>query len=69
VVPEIALAALNFSTSATAVGAHAWPIAVYTAIFGLGLTFTAGLTIFQGLGRRLKAPRIQEVVEAPATGS
>jgi hypothetical protein len=69
VVPELALAAVNFSTSYTAVGAHAWPIAVYTAIFGLGLAFTAGLTIYQGLGRRLKAPRAQEAFEATAAGS
>ena len=69
VIPEIALAALNFHTSQTAVNAHAWPIAVYTAIFGLGLTFTAGWTIFQALGRRLKAPHPQELFEPTAAGS
>jgi cellulose synthase/poly-beta-1,6-N-acetylglucosamine synthase-like glycosyltransferase len=69
VVPELALAVLNFNTSHTAVGAHAWPIAVYTAIFGLGLTFTGGLTIYQGLGRRLKAPRAREALEATPAGT
>jgi hypothetical protein len=69
VVPELALAALNFNTSHTAIGAEAWPIAVYTAIFGLGLTFTAGLTIYQGLDRRLKAPRTREAFEATPAGS
>ena len=69
VVPEIALAMLNFNTSHTAIQAQAWPIAVYTAIFGLGLLFTAGLTISQGLGRRLKAPRHHEALEATPAGS
>jgi hypothetical protein len=69
VILEVGLAAINFHTSYTAVGAHAWPIAVYTAVFGLGLVFTAGLTIYQGLGRRLRAPRAQEAFEATAAGS
>ena len=69
VLPELALAALNFNTSIMAVGAHAWPIAVYTAIFGGGLTFTAGLTTFQGLGRWLNTRRAPELFEATAAGS
>jgi cellulose synthase/poly-beta-1,6-N-acetylglucosamine synthase-like glycosyltransferase len=68
VIPEIALALFNFNTSRTAVDAHAWPIAVYTAIFGLGLAFTAGSTIFQAAGRRLKAPSL-EVFEPATAGS
>jgi len=68
VIPEIALALFNFNTSRAAVDAHAWPIAVYTAIFGLGLAFTAGSTIFQAVGRRLKAPSI-ELFEPATAGS
>ena len=69
VIPELALSALNFHTSQTAINAHAWPIAVYTAIFGLGLAFTAGLTIFQALGRRFKTPLTQDLFEPAAAGS
>ena len=69
VVPEIALALFNFHTSQTAVHAHAWPIAVYTAMFGLGLAFTAGSTIFQALSRRFKAPSVDVFEPAAAASS
>jgi cellulose synthase/poly-beta-1,6-N-acetylglucosamine synthase-like glycosyltransferase len=68
VIPEIALALFNFHTSQTAVHAQAWPIAVYTAMFGLGLAFTAFSTIFQAVGRRLKAPSL-EVFEPSTVAS
>ena len=69
VVPELGLAALNFNTSHTAIEAQAWPIAFYTMIFGLGLTFTAGLTILQAVERRLKAPPSLDLREAAASGT
>ncbi len=51
---EMALAALNFSTSYFAIRVGAWPIAVYSLIFGFGLSFTAGSTLTQALLRRLR---------------
>jgi hypothetical protein len=55
VVAEIGLAAFNFHTSYMALQVNAWPIGFYTAIFGLGLAFTAACTIVQGLSRRLRS--------------
>jgi cellulose synthase/poly-beta-1,6-N-acetylglucosamine synthase-like glycosyltransferase len=60
VIAEIGLALFNLRTSLMALQVHAWSIALYTAIFGLGLCFTSGCTIAQGLTRRLKTPVLHE---------
>jgi hypothetical protein len=45
-----------------AISAHAWAIAGYSGMFGIGLAFTAGCTIFQGVSRRLIASRPLEAL-------
>jgi hypothetical protein len=69
VVAEIGLAAVNFHTAYMALNAGAWPIAVYASIFGLGLGFTAGCTITQGLRRKLGPAARDALGAAPAPTS
>ena len=47
VVAEVALAVFNALTCITAIGQGSWAIAVYTAIFTLGLTSAVALTVGQ----------------------
>jgi hypothetical protein len=69
VVAELAVAALNFYTSYSAIGHSAWPIALYSAVFGFGLLLTAGSTISQGVRRRLRVRVPAERAVASATVS
>jgi cellulose synthase/poly-beta-1,6-N-acetylglucosamine synthase-like glycosyltransferase len=64
---ELGLSCFNFHTTYIAVRSEAWAIAFYTAVFGAGLAFTAGCTIFQGLSRRFMAGRRQALGVDPAS--
>jgi cellulose synthase/poly-beta-1,6-N-acetylglucosamine synthase-like glycosyltransferase len=57
VVAELLLAAFTLGTSYYATVQHAWAVAIYTAVFGSGLLFTAGCTLAQGMGRWLRTHR------------
>ena len=63
VVAEVLLALVNLHTTRTAINDQAWPIAVYTMIFGIGLFFTAACTVSQTLTRKLLAWRGLKVLE------
>ncbi len=64
---EILLALLNAGTVALALEQGNWAIAVYAALFALGLLFTSGLTIAQTLAgqwRRRRAPVLNSIADA-----
>lgn len=54
VIAEYALCAFNLYTSYTALSHQVWTVALYTAVFGLGLGLTATLTLAQAASRWLQ---------------
>jgi cellulose synthase/poly-beta-1,6-N-acetylglucosamine synthase-like glycosyltransferase len=68
VLAEYALAALNLATSYAALRHEAWAVAVYTAVFGLGLLSTATFAILQSLRSRNGPREIAAFVPEPVSG-
>ena len=63
VVAEIALAALNAVSFVTAVGQGSWAIAIYAAIFCVGLSSAVALTVGQTLRTAIAARRARAAAE------
>jgi hypothetical protein len=55
VIAEVALAVVNAVTCVMAIGIGSWAIAIYTAVFCLGLTAAVSLTVGQTLRTALAA--------------
>jgi hypothetical protein len=68
VLAEYGLATLNLTTSYAALRHEAWAVAVYTAVFGLGLLSTATFAILQSLRSRGGAREVAAFVPEPVSG-
>jgi hypothetical protein len=68
VLAEYGLAALNLGTSYAAFLHEAWAVALYTAVFGLGLLSTASFAVVQSLRSRRGEIEVGSLLPEPSSG-